>query len=326
MAETTDIVGPNASGWRAVEVIQILQALRKGEPLKDGVKLGLLLEGGALRGVLSCGYAAALAKWFDYGDFARLYGASSGALNGVYFVTQQLDIGQSIYVENATDRRCINRWRFPNVLDVDWLLDEWVFGAKKFDADRFHRCATPFTVSLTDVADGTPHHVIITNLNIHKLRKCLKATSYAPLLTNATQQIDGHEYTDGAASDSVPYDKAVADGCTHLVCLLTRPRHYRKKHSRASDWFESLRLINSTRAFREAYLHRGRHYNRVLDQIYLGSNMAIPTLAIHPANKTEVPSNIETRAPVILEMVNTAKSKAFTQLGGLFGDNMGNNP
>ena len=42
--------------------------------------------------------------------------------------------------------------------------------------------------------------------------------------------IDETPYLDGGLSDSIPYEKAFADGCDKVVVVLTREAGYRKKH------------------------------------------------------------------------------------------------
>jgi len=282
-------------------------------------KVGMIFEGGALRGVMSWAYSAALAEFIDPHAFARLYGSSSGALNAVYFLSGMSDIALSIYVENATDKKCTNMLKFPNVLDVDWLIDTWIFGAKKFPVEKILGNPIPITITLTRLLDGKPGYFDSATATGHTLNQAMKATCYTPLLSNGSQTIDGVVYGDGAIADAIPYDRALADGCTHIICLLTRPRGYRKnRNGFLSGLFSRLRLSHHTRDYRAAFIHSEADYNALLDRLHGGKDLPVPTLVVSPADRTEVPGNIETRPEVIEKHGVAAFQGLKSQLANAF--------
>lgn len=286
---------------------------------RPGVRMGVIFEGGALRGVVSAGYGLALSKFVDADKLFSLYGSSSGALNAIYFASGHLETALKIYEENATDPRCTNIWKFPNVLNPDWLIDEWMFGARKFDIDRINSLAPDIWLTLTDLDTGRPHYFNAKGADPVLLRQAMKATAYAPLVSNRFQVIEGRRYGDGAISDAIPYDKAVADGCTHLICLLTRPAEYRKYHNALSWTLETLRLLNQTRELRDAYFARDIDYSALLDRIYVsGGPQNVPTLIVHPGSAAEAPGNLESRARVVGEKGRVAFTSALQALQSQF--------
>lgn len=281
---------------------------------RSGVKMGIIFEGGALRGVVSAGSGLALSKFVDAGSVYSLYGASSGGLNAIYFASGILDVALKIYEENATDPNCTNIWRFPNILNPDWLVDEWMFERRRFDLDKINHQRPDVWLSLTDLDSGLPHYFNVKGADPAIVRQAMKATAYAPLVSNRFQTIDGHRYGDGAVSDAILYDKARADGCTHLICLLTRPAAYRKKHGWLSKALETARLMNQTRNLREAYFARDLEYSALLDRLYVNGRDTVPTLIVSPAEPADVPGNLETRASVIGEKGAQAYARAFEAL------------
>jgi predicted patatin/cPLA2 family phospholipase len=287
---------------------------------RPGVRMGVIFEGGALRGVVSAGYGLALSHFVGADKLFSIYGASSGALNAIYFASDRLDVALKIYEENATDPRCTNIWRFPNVLNPDWLVDAWMFGERKFDLDRINRGMPDIWISLTDLDTGLPHYFNAKGADPELLRQAMKATAYAPLVSNGFQIIEGARYGDGAISAAIPYDKAVSDGCTHLICLLTREPEYRKRHTPIGKAVETVRLLNHTRKLRDAYFARDQEYSALLDRIYVSADpRAVPTLIVHPESKADIPGNLETSPAVIGDKGRAAFEKALKALRGGVG-------
>lgn len=271
------------------------------------------LKGGALRGILSCSYGLALKELISKVEFQSIYGSSSGGLNAVYFATDQLEVAKSIYIDNATDKRCTSIFNFPNVLNVDWLIDKWIFGKKTFNKKALRESKSNVIVPLTKMSDGLPIYAELNELDNGELSTALKSTSYAPLLTNSTGWFKGEEVGDGAIGDALLFDKAVADGCTHIICLFTRPPTYRKRGKVFSKLFKKIRLLHRTVAYRNAFFKAEERYNDVLERIYSSEN-PIPTLVICPRNSEETPSNLETKADRISQYSETAYQATKTQL------------
>lgn len=307
-------ISKNIHSNAAEEFREILSDSQGRSLNKKDIRLGLILEGGALRGILSCSYAIALKELTSIASIQSIYGSSSGGLNAVYFATNELRLAKSIYVENATDKRCTSILNFPNVLNVDWLVDNWIFGAKAFNKRKLKESTAHVIVSLTDMSDGHPIYAELNHLDDAELVTTLKSTSYAPLLTNSVGWLNGVEVGDGAIGDALLFDKAVDDGCTHIICLLTRPQNYRKgKGNVLSRIFKKLRLLHRTSAYRQAFFEAEHRYNEVLDRIYSANNQ-VPTLVVCPADTNETPSNLETKSDRILQFSDTAYNAAKTQL------------
>ena len=77
----------------------------------DGRKLGLIVEGGAMRGIFSCGGGIALELLGLSRAFDEVYACSSGAINAAYFVAGQAAYSVSIYCDEVNNRNFINLLR-----------------------------------------------------------------------------------------------------------------------------------------------------------------------------------------------------------------------
>src|SRR5579884_4151607 len=78
---------------------------RRGNPPTDGRKVGLIVEGGAMRGVISCASLMALEELGLTDVFDEVYGASAGAVNAAYFLAGQAAYATSIYYQKINNTR-----------------------------------------------------------------------------------------------------------------------------------------------------------------------------------------------------------------------------
>ena len=80
----------------AQEAWDLLTRKRQGQAETDTI--GLVVQGGGMRGVYSMGALAALAEMGFHQCFDHLAGSSAGALNGAYFLTGQASYGVETYI------------------------------------------------------------------------------------------------------------------------------------------------------------------------------------------------------------------------------------
>src|ERR1700691_5746473 len=145
-------------GKQPAKVIDLLNRRRQAGYVagrdQDGARLGLIVEGGAMRGAISSGTVDALYQ-LGYGTcFDEVWGNSAGALNAAYFVSGQITLGTTIYYEHATDPACINMWNWPDPLAVGWLIDNWIAAGKPLDIPVVMRSGTDLYIATTIVETG----------------------------------------------------------------------------------------------------------------------------------------------------------------------------
>ncbi|MGH4016829.1 MAG: patatin-like phospholipase family protein [Pseudonocardiaceae bacterium] len=191
----------------------------------DDFKVGLAIEGGGIRGVVS---AAMLTFLEDLGyaeAFDAVYSCSSGSVNAAYFIMRQTWFPLSIYFDDLTTgefldfRRVLYR-RAP--MDLDFIFDDVLVKRKPLDYEFIIRAKQRLHVMVTDVDALKPFDVSDFS-SPADLRSALMASAWLPLATKGTASFRGSRAIDGGILQFHPFRSAVADGCTHILSLSTRP-------------------------------------------------------------------------------------------------------
>lgn len=212
---------------------------RNGNRTSDGRKLGLVIEGGAMRSVYSAGGAVALAHLGFSELFDEVYATSAGVMNASYFLSNQPFVGITVYYDSCTSRLFMNPLRLWKVLDVDYLFDQVVTTDKPLNVAKVLASPSKFFVALIDKSTGNGILAEKTATQTPLLR-VLKAATSMPVFYNRTVEVDGRPCMDGGLAIPFPLEQAITNGCTDLLVLLTRPPDYRCK---APGW-RSRRLFD----------------------------------------------------------------------------------
>jgi len=223
-AAVIDAIRARAALWRA------------GDRAADGRRLGLVVEGGAMRGVCSAGGLAALAHLGLRDLFDEIYATSAGAMNASYFLSGQAHLGIRVYYEDLVQDRVINPWRVWKILDLDHVFDRILTGGKALDEKAVTGSRTKLFVSMLDAQTGELL-LVDTRASRAPLMTVLKASTAIHVAYNRSIEVDGRLCIDAGVANPFPMQEALASGCTDLLVLLTRPRGFRReKPGRASDW------------------------------------------------------------------------------------------
>jgi len=94
--------------------------------------------------------------------------------------------------------------------------------------------------------------------------KMIKASSSLPGLALPVS-FKGREYLDGGVTDSVPIQKAIADGSDKIIVVLTRDASYHKKPLKGKV-LQKIKFRKHPK-FLNALLNRHNEYNETLDLI-----------------------------------------------------------
>jgi predicted patatin/cPLA2 family phospholipase len=201
----------------------MLNENRQGDAsAKQGGMTGLVLQGGGMRGSYSIGALVALSELGLDGAFDHVYGVSSGAINGAYFVAGQARLAARGYVEDLASRRFISFTRVGSFLDIDFLIDSVVKNRKPLDVTKLREAATTMHVGLTDYSTGGGLTVTSKDKGVD-FAEALRATAALPFLYGKTVRLDGKEYLDGSTAEPVPLFRAVQQGCNRILLVLTSP-------------------------------------------------------------------------------------------------------
>ncbi len=227
-----------------------------------GQKSALIMEGGAMRGMFTCGVLDVLMENDIHFDAAA--GISAGAAFGCNFKSKQIGRAIRYNKKYSNDPRfCSIRslLKTGDLFGVDFCYRELPDVLDPFDRDTFRDDPTDFYIGATDVATGKCVFHKCTDGGEKDL-KWMQASASMPVVSRPVS-VDGYVLLDGGISDSVPYRYMEELGYRHNLIILTQPESYRK--SKASPVMKL--LLRKYPAIAEAMEVRHEMYNRQMDEI-----------------------------------------------------------
>ena len=193
-------------------------------------KIGLVLEGGSMRGMFTAGV---LDIFMDENiPVDGIIGVSAGALFGPNYFSKQR--GRVI---RYNKRFCKNRryMSFPSLLFTKNLVNKQfafydvTYKYDIFDNDTFMQNNTGYYVTVTNVETGEPEYLEMPSIaEDSNGLEILRASSALPFFSELIE-INEKKYLDGGISDSIPVLKCKEMGYDKIIVILTRPLEYRKK-------------------------------------------------------------------------------------------------
>jgi predicted patatin/cPLA2 family phospholipase len=195
------------------------------------LKTGIVFEGGAIRTIFSCGVMDAFIENDIYPDY--VIGTSAGAAYAASYISKQKGRNLEIAQKYINDKRYIG---LNNMVDKD---NRALYGLEftyetipnellPFDYEEFKRWNGEFYAACTNALTGKAEYLPYDG-NDHT-NNVLRATCALPRLFPYIY-VNDTPYVDGGMSDSIPYEKAFADGCDRVVVVLTRESGYKKTTS-----------------------------------------------------------------------------------------------
>ena len=229
-------------------------------------KVALVLEGGGLRGMFTAGV---LDVFLEQGfvDFSHIYGVSAGAINGANFKAGQ--IGRFCrdtlaFRDNPEFMSLASLALTGNITGREFLFHTVNTRLDPFDYAHFNANPVPFTAVASDLTFGTAAYLEVSQLPAQM--DIIVASSSLPSLSEIVTW-EGRRLLDGGTCDSIPVEKALADGAQQLVVVLTQHWGYRKS-STYSLMHVARRLYGDYPYYLEALASRGERYNQQLDHVF----------------------------------------------------------
>lgn len=217
-------------------------------------KIGLVLEGGGMRGAYTSGVLAAFMD--ENIKFPYIIGVSAGANNGANFVAEQRERNKKVFVDyvNHKDYSGFKHWiTGKSFFNMDFLFGTLPNDLVPFDYETFESSPTVFKACVTECSTGEPVYFEKSQFSgLEFMEKVLRASSSLPILSPPVE-INGKLYFDGGITDSIPLEKSIEDGNMYNVVVLTRnkgyikepqilglySRHYLKKYPKVLDAIEA---------------------------------------------------------------------------------------
>ncbi len=191
-------------------------------------KTGLVLEGGGMRGVFTCGvldYMMDHAIWFPYG-----IGVSAGACNGLSYMSRQRGRAKFSNIDLLDKYHYISirhLWRKRCILDQNLLYDQFPKQILPYDYKAYAENPARFEMVTTSCVTGRACY-LEEKQDADRIIAIVKASSSLPYVCPITY-VDGEPMLDGGIVDSIPVVRAMQQGYDRNVVVLTRNRGYRKK-------------------------------------------------------------------------------------------------
>lgn len=223
--------------------------------------MGLVLEGGALRGQYTAGVLDAFLE--AKVEFPYVVGVSAGASIACSYVSRQHGRNKVIVDTYRNDRRYLsltNLLTTGSLFGMDFLYDQIPRRLVPFDFPTFEASPTRFVTVCTDCESGRP---VYYDKEGEDHLTVLRASASMPFLSPMVEY-KGRLLLDGALADSLPWNRAVSEGFRKNVVVLTRPAGYRKKAP--APWVARTVYRRFPRLV-EAINGRWRQYNASLDAI-----------------------------------------------------------
>lgn len=229
-------------------------------------KVGLVLEGGAMRGLYTVGV---LDIFMDNNiNIDGIIGVSAGALFGANYFSKQRGRALRYNKKYCRDKRYISIHSLlttGNIINKDFAFYKVTNELDPFDDKEFIKSNKDFYAVITNVETGLPEYVNIKNSTVENL-EVLRATSAMPMVSKMVE-INNQKYLDGALADSIPVEKGIDLGYDKIIVILTRPLFYRKKpFSKLETAFIKLKYRKYPKLI-DAILNRYSNYNSSLEKI-----------------------------------------------------------
>jgi predicted patatin/cPLA2 family phospholipase len=224
-------------------------------------KNGLVLEGGAMRGIYTAGV---IDVFLENGiKFDLTIGVSAGACFGCNIKSEQPGRALRYNLRFCRDKRyCSFRelLRSGDIYGYDFCYHKIPERLDAFDTEKYRSNPSEFYVVATDLKTGKPVYKKLEKMDRSDM-EWVRASASMPVVSN-TVKIGRDRLLDGGISDSIPVEAAFDLGCEKAVVVLTRPAGYEKKQDPLLP-IEKIRYKNYPK-FIEALEGRKDMYNNEL--------------------------------------------------------------
>ena len=226
------------------------------------MKVGLVLEGGGMRGLYTAGVIDIMLDHSFEPDV--VCGTSAGVTFGVNLLSKQRGRVLRYNKRYVGDRRYISlhSWLTTgNMINKDFAYGLLPRELDPFDDEAFMESKAAFYATITNIETGEAEYVRLHST--WEQMDVIRASASLPIVSRPVEW-NGQKYLDGGLADNIPLDKCLELDCDKVIIVLTRPMGYVRK--------ESLTAITRLCYPRYKNLHRtvekrNENYNRRIKQI-----------------------------------------------------------
>ncbi len=276
------------------------------------MRKGLVLEGGAMRGMFTAGVIDIMME--NAIEFDGLVGVSAGSSFGCNYKSRQPGRVLRYNLRFCKDPRYIGLKSLlttGNLIGAEFAYHTLPLKLDIFDSYTFEHNPMEFHVVCTDVATGRPVYYQMDKVD-HNSLEWLRASASMPIVIRPVKVDSGRTMLDGGISDSIPLKYFQECGFKRNIVVLTQPRDYRKHP--ANKWLFKL-MMPYAPEIAKAMGRRHIMYNDQLD--YLAQQSAAGnTLIIAPDRPLPI-GRLEMNPTKINEVYQIGRSACLSQLNAI---------
>lgn len=195
------------------------------------MKTGLVMEGGAMRGMFTCGVIDVFME--NNIVFDGSVGISAGAAFGCNYKSKQ--IGRAIrynkkYCRDPRFASIRSLIKTGDLYGAEFCYQTIPYALDVFDIETFKNNPMKFYVGALDCETGKTIYHECKDGNYTDLM-WIRASASMPVVSRVVE-IDGHKLLDGGMCDSIPFEYMLNQGYDRNVVILTQPEGYVKKSNK----------------------------------------------------------------------------------------------
>lgn len=226
-------------------------------------KTALVLEGGGMRGVFTCGVLDYLMD--EKIQFSYAVGVSAGACNGLSYMSHQRGRGKFSNIDLLAKYKYIGirpLLKKRGLIDQQLLFHRFPDRILPYNYKAYAENPNRFEMVTTDCRTGLACYWE-EKYNEKRIIEIVKASSSLPYACPIIP-VDGRPMLDGGIVDSIPLLRAYEQGYDKCVVVLTRNRGYRKSDKKV---MVPNFIYKEYPRLRVALRNRNKVYNEQLDLV-----------------------------------------------------------
>lgn len=228
-----------------------------------GDNTALVLEGGGLRGVFTCGV---LDCFMDKGiRFPFTIGVSAGACNGLSYMSGQRGRAKSSNIDLMDKHHYVGfKYLLTQgcIMDYKLLFEDFPEKIIPYDYEAYFANTDRFVMVTTNCLTGKAEY-LEEKSDSKRVMDIVRASSSLPYVTKITY-VDGVPMLDGGIADSIPVEYAKSQGYERMVVILTRNKGYRKNEKQLPV---PKVIYRKYPELRKTLASRNAQYNRTMEMI-----------------------------------------------------------
>lgn len=189
-------------------------------------KLGLVLEGGGMRGVYTAGVLDFLMEKNIYAD--GVIGVSAGACHACSYASKQIGRNLKVTTKYIRDKRYMSLrslMKTGDLFGADFIYNRIPNELELYDYEAYEQQGMSVYAVCSNLETGEAEYLKCKDMK--KDVMYVRASASLPLLSRIVE-VDGKKLLDGGATDSIPFLKFQEMGYDKNIVVLTRDALYRK--------------------------------------------------------------------------------------------------